>query len=82
MKKLYISIDFIPYKIYYNTCEGDGMANLKPHQGTQKPRAFAQPWATYRKGKAMTITISIASPYFLIIIIAGIIAVVNNNKKN
>lgn len=56
------------------------MVNLKPHQGTQKPRAFAQPWATYRKGKAMTITISIASPYFLIII-AGIIAVVNNNKK-
>lgn len=31
---IYILLDFISYKVYYNTCEGDGMANLKPHQGT------------------------------------------------
>lgn len=40
-KFLLFLLDLIRLQVYYDTCEGDGMANLKPHRGTQKPRAFA-----------------------------------------
>lgn len=40
--KKYISLDFISYKVYYNTCEGDGMVNLKPHTWQSKSRGLLQ----------------------------------------